>query len=321
MRTVAELVGNTPLVVLPHGSNRLHLKVEAGNPGLSIKDRAAFHICRALDASVGLRGKSIVEYSSGNFGIGLAQASKVWGFRLTLVITQVTSPDTVRLLQRLGAELVMVDEDAPADSPTGYRGFTRILADAQGSIFIDQNDNPLNPEAHYAATGPEIHRDVPQAAYVFSTLGTGGTATGIAQYLRDAGSSTRVVGVTKDSGAYFAQFRGQRDGVEAGVLPKNLRMDLLETIVGVRSKASYAEVDDVLERTGLFLGATSGLAIAGAKQLLDERHLEDRDAVVICPDSGNRYLSAVTRASDGRPSASQSTIDEYRLGEYPRLVS
>lgn len=321
MRTVADLVGNTPLVVLPHGSNRLHLKIEAGNPGLSIKDRAAFHICRVLDATVGLRGKAIVEYSRGNFGIGLAQAAKVWGFRLTLIITPDISPETLQLLQRLGAELIMVGSNVPADAPTGDRGLARTIAERTGAIFIDQSDNPLNPAAHYATTGPEIHRAVPQAAFVFSTLGTGGTATGVAQYLRDVGSATRVVGVTKDTGRYFAAFRGAPAAGGADAIPKNLQFDLLETVVGVAARALYAEVDALLEATGLFLGATSGLAIAGAKQLLDARGHEDVDVVVICPDSGNRYVSSTRPASNRPASSATSIVDGLRAGEYPKVVS
>jgi cystathionine beta-synthase len=320
MQTVADLAGNTPMMVLPYGSNRLRLKIEAGNPGLSIKDRAAFHICRALDASVGLRGTSVVEYSSGNFGIGLAQAAKVWGFRLTMVITHDTNPGTISFLRRFGVRLIMVDGDVAAAAPTGYRGFAKILAASSGAIFIDQNDNPLNVEAHYASTGPEIHRDAPQALFVFSTLGTGGTATGIALYLRDIGSPTRVVGVTKDTSAPYAHFRGESpEG--ADTLPKNLRFGLLETVVGVRAKQSYLEVDALLEQTGLFLGASSGLAIAGAKQFLDERHVEDGDVVVICPDSGNRYLGATTPSSGDAEYEFQPVIDAYRRGAYPTVVS
>jgi len=321
MRTVADLVGNTPLVVLPYGSNRLHLKIEAVNPGLSIKDRAAFHICRALDATVGLRGKAIVEYSSGNFGIGLAQAAKVWGFRLTLIVTPDISPDTLKLLQRLGVELIMVDRGVPADAPTGERGLARTIAERTGAIFIDQSDNPLNPAAHYATTGPEIHHAVPQAVYVFSVLGTGGTATGIAQYLRDVGSTTRVVGVTKDTGRYVAAYRGERAAEGADPIPKNLQFDLLETVVGVAAKTSYQEIEELLEKTGLFLGATSGLAIAGAKQLLDARGHEDVDVVVICPDSGNRYVSAARPAINLPASSAAPILDGLRVGEYPKVVS
>ncbi len=331
MRNAANLSGNTPIIQVPYEGNTLHLKIEGSNPGLSIKDRVAFHICDTLDRTVGLLGKSVVEYSSGNLAIGLAQASKIWNFDLALVVTSKTSPDKLKLLKRFGAELIMVDESLHSEDPRGFRGFASIIAGVRNSIFIDQFNNKLNPEAHYKSIGPEIVRAVSNADYVFSPLGTGGTASGIAQYLKDTNHPAEVIGVTPDAGIYYTHYHGiseQRrsadhtiiEGVGEDFIPGNLKMGILGNIIEVRDAIALREVDTLLESTGIFVGGTSGLALAGAKQFIDSNKLRSKNVVVLCPDSGNRYLSASDGRRSEKESVYQTIVDQYRDGEYPKIV-
>lgn len=332
MKSLSELVGNTPTLEVPHEGNRLHLKLEASNPGLSIKDRVAFHVCKKLDEEVGLKGKTVVEYSSGNLAIGLAQATKVWGFDLILVVTAQTSPDKITLLKRLGAKLVMADGSLDSNDPRGFRGFAKVIAEAKNAIFIDQYHNPLNQEAHYTSTGPEIHRDHPQASFVFSPMGTGGTASGIAKFLKDAGSSTGVIGVTPDVGVYYTTFhrleekrpgsdQTKIEGTGEDLIPGNLNLEILAGVLEVRDAVALLEVDKLLEETGLFVGGSSGLALAAAKQFIAKEGIRNEDLVVLCPDSGNRYLSnkySVNNNTDDNEL--NEIVESYANNGYPKRI-
>lgn len=334
MNNAEHLVGNTPIVEMLYKDNRIHLKLESMNPGLSIKDRVAFHVCNILDRATNLRGQRIVEYSSGNLAIGLAMASKIYGYHLTLIITSKTSPDKIKLLQRYGAELIMVDESVHSEDPLGFRGFAEIIAKTREAIFIDQFNNPLNPDTHYLTTAPEIHRDVPEADYIFSAMGTGGTATGVAKYFKDKNLPTKVIGVTPDSGLYYTRFHRLPEssrssvntlieGVGEDFIPKNLHMDILENIVEVRDAVGLLEIENLLRTTGIHLGGSSGLAIAGAKQYIIDNELNDKDIVVICPDSGNRYLSAFNLSKNDKSSNKSEyaqIVAKYRNGQFPKIL-
>lgn len=333
MKNLSGLVGNTPIVEVPYNGNMLHLKIEAQNPGLSIKDRVAFYVCKVLSEQGDLSEKRIVEYSSGNLAIGLAQASKIWNFDLTLVVTGQTSPDKIKLLKRLGATIVMVNGAEDSDAPLGFRGFAKRIADEQDAILIDQYHNPLNQESHYRTTGPEIHRAVPQARYVFSPMGTGGTASGIARYLRDVGSSTKVVGVTTAVGIYYTTYYGLDEkrpgsdtslieGVGEDLIPGNLNLEVLGKVVEVRDDLALLEIDNLLSETGLFVGGSSGLAVAAAKQVIDVEGLSGEDLVVLCPDSGNRYLSANLPSERSKPTNGRlkEFVESNSDGSFPKIL-
>lgn len=325
-----QLIGNTPMVEIPFKTNRLHLKLEGANPGLSIKDRVAFHICHELEKRIGLRGKKVVEYSSGNLGVGLAIASKIYGFNLTLIVTTKTSADKIKLLRHYGVELIMVDNSIHSEKPLGLRGFAKVIAQTRESIFIDQFNNPLNPETHVETTGPEIHRDVPLAEYIFSAMGTGGTATGVAQYFKNKGLPTKVIGVTPNSGIYYSVFhklpkkRSELDTVIEGVgedfLPKNLNMDILAHVAEIKDTLALLEVERLISDTGIHVGGSSGMAIAAAKQYINENELHGKNVVVICPDSGNRYLSAVTPAKGASKSEYAEVVEAHRKNGMPKIL-
>lgn len=328
MDNVAFLVGNTPVVKLKYQKNNIFLKLESANPGLSIKDRVAFYVCHKLAAEGSLQGKRIVEYSSGNLAIGLAQASKVWQFDLTLIITSGTSPDKIKLLQRFGVDLIMVDENEHSLSPLGFRGFAEQIAHQKDAIFIDQFSNPLNPEAHQMFTGPEIHQQVPLVDYIFAAMGTGGTATGIARYFKKASARTKIIGVSPNSGVFYTSFHRSNvqrpavnskiEGVGEDFLPKNLDLQALSDVVEVEDSAGIGQQEQLLNGAGIFVGGSSGLALAGAKQYIDAHSLQDQNIVVVCPDSGNRYLTNFLPKT--RQSPYQDFVTQNEVRGYPRII-
>jgi cystathionine beta-synthase len=328
MNNISFLVGNTPITKLEYHNNTIFLKLESFNPGLSIKDRVAFYICHQLSARKGLQGKRVVEYSSGNLAIGLAQASKVWGFNLTLIITSGTSPDKIKLLQRYGIDLIMVDENEHSLSPLGFRGFAQQVAAQDSAIFIDQFNNPLNPEAHQRFTGPEIHKQVPVVDYIFAAMGTGGTATGIARYFRENKPDTKVIGVSPNSGVFFTSFHklntkrspvsSKIEGVGEDFLPANLDLQAISGVVEVEDDSAIEQQAYLLNNAGIFVGGSSGLALAGAMQFVDKYNLIGQSIVVICPDSGNRYLANFVPKS--APSPYSNFVREKRMGNFPCLV-
>ncbi len=328
MDNVVLLVGNTPVVKLEYQKNNIFLKLESANPGLSIKDRVAFYICHKLATKSSLQGKRIVEYSSGNLAIGLAQASKVWKFDLTLIITSGTSPDKIKLLQRFGIDLIMVDENEHSLSPLGFRGFAEQIAHQKDAIFIDQFSNPLNPEAHQMFTGPEIHKQVPSADYIFAAMGTGGTVTGIARYFMEFNKHTKVIGVSPTSGVFFTAFHhlskqrpavnSKIEGVGEDFLPKNLDLQVLANVVEVEDSVGIEQQEYLLNNAGIFVGGSSGLALAGAKQFIDTQNLKDQNIVVVCPDSGNRYLTNFL--PHDRQSLYQDFVTQNEVGGYPRVI-
>lgn len=330
MNNASELVGNTATIRVPYQDNTLYLKLEGMNPGLSIKDRVAFYICNHLDQTIGLKGQTVVEYSSGNLAIGLAQASKIWDFQLTLIVTSKTSPDKIKLLQRFGVELIMVDEKTHSEAPNGFRGFAEIIAKSKNALFIDQFNNKLNAEAHTKTTAPEILRDIPQTDYVFCAMGTGGTASGVARFFKDSKPSVKVIGVTPDSGIYFSTFHNlhtdtrmvdtEIEGVGEDFIPANLHMDILSNVVEATDHAALNEVDTLIQTLGIFVGGSSGLALAAAKKYITENKLRNKNIVVLCPDSGNRYLSNYNPAQVTPKDDYTAFIEKYKVGKYPKLL-
>jgi cystathionine beta-synthase len=325
--------GKTPTICINYFNNLLYLKLESHNSGLSIKDRVAFYICENLNKNFNLNGKIIVEYSSGNLAIGLAIASKIYKFKLILIISTATSPDKINFLKKYGAELIMVDESLHSNNKLGFRGFAKIVAQStKNAIFIDQFHNPLNLLAHQETTGPEILKDVPNLDYVFCSMGTGGTASGIATFVKKKKLKTRVIGVTPDSGIYFTTFHRLKElrglvnttieGVGEDFIPGNLKLELLDNVLEATDDEALNEVEYLITNFGIFVGGSSGLALAATKKYIKERNLTNKNIVVICPDSGNRYLSKFQFVDKKNQDANlMSIIKKHNPeGYYPRLI-
>ncbi len=297
--SVEQLIGNTPLLELTHLEERLHLsarllaKLEYLNPAGSVKDRVAAAMIRDAETRGLLRpGSVIIEPTSGNTGIGLACVAAAKGYRTVIVMPDTMSMERRLLMTAYGAELVLTD---------GKLGMTGAIAKAEalaaqtpGAWIPGQFVNPANPKAHYDTTGPEIWRDTDGAVDVFvAGVGTGGTITGTAQYLK-AQKDIRVIGVEPKSSAVLSgQAPGPHglQGIGAGFVPEILDRTVIDAIVPVTEQQAY-EAGRLLARCeGILAGISSGAALHAAIEAAKQPENTGKTIVVLLPDTGDRYLS------------------------------
>ncbi len=294
---VLELIGNTPLVRinrLNRGGAEILAKLEMFNPMSSVKDRVGAAMIADAECHQGLRpGGLIIEPTSGNTGIGLAMTAAVKGYRLILTMPETMSIERRKLLQALGAEIVLTPGD---EGMTGaIRRAEELQRENPGSIIPGQFDNPANPACHRATTAEEIWRDTGGRVDVFvATVGTGGTLTGVAAGLKERNPALYAVAVEPDespvlSGGPAGAHRIQ--GIGAGFVPKVLDLDLIDEIVRIDSDTAGETAREAARKEGLLVGISSGAALAAAFRLSEREEFRGKRMVVLLPDSGERYLS------------------------------
>jgi len=305
--SVLDAIGETPLVRLTRVTAglapRVYVKLEHANPGGSVKDRAALAMVLAAERSGALRpGGTIVEATSGNTGIGLAVVAAQRGYRAVLVAPDRTSPDKLAVMRAYGARVVVTRSGLPHHHPEHVRTLAERLArELPGAWFADQYDNPANPHAHFTGTGPEIWRQTRgMLTHLVAGVGTGGTATGTAGFLAQAGAQVEVVAADPHTSTYSGG-DGSPYAVEAvghyrhpdtaeDTWPANYHPDLVHRRIRVRDRDSLLTARRLAREEGLLVGPSSGMAVAAALELareLDRGHL----VVVLLPDSGRGYLS------------------------------
>ncbi len=287
-RTLAETIGNAPLVQLTHlpgiGSNILLAKLEGNNPAGSVKDRPAYLMIRGAQERGEIKpGDTLVEATSGNTGIALAMAAAALGYRMVLVMPEHLSVERRAVMKAFGAELILVTKEQ------GMEG-ARDLADAmqkrgEGRV-LDQFANPDNPRAHYDTTGPEIWRDTEgKVTHFVSSMGTTGTIMGTSRYLKEQNPKVQIVGVQPDG---ESSIPGIRKWPEA-YLPKIFDRSRVDRIIEVSSTNAEHTMREMARLEGLFCGPSSGGAMWSALQLC--RELENAVIVSIVCDRGDRYIS------------------------------
>ena len=297
---VTGLIGNTPLVRLDaimktHSLKaQLIAKVEGKNPGGSVKDRIAKAMIDDAEARGALqKGAVIIEPTSGNTGIGLASVAAARGYRLILTMPETMSVERRNLLKAYGAELVLTE------GSKGMKGAIEKAAalakEIEGAFIPGQFDNPANPEAHRKTTGPEIWHDTGGKVDIFvAGVGTGGTITGVGEYLKSRNPAVRAVAVEPDASPVLSG--GQAgphpiQGIGAGFVPKVLNVSVIDEIVRVTGEDAFAAARELAHREGLLAGVSSGAALWAAIQLAKRAENADRTIVVVLPDTGERYLS------------------------------
>ena len=293
VQSAEALIGNTPLLKL----NRLfpgaeiYAKLEYLNPAGSAKDRAAKSMLNDLEARGLLKeGGTVVEPTSGNTGVALAALCAARGYRLVLTMPETMSVERRMLLSAYGAELVLT----PGDE--GMAGAVKradeIIAATPGAVLAGQFDNPANPAAHERTTGPELWSDLGgKLAAVVAGVGTGGTITGTARYLKRQNPAIRFIAVEPASSPLLSQGHAGPHGIMgigANFVPKALDRSLLDDIYTVADEEAYAMARKMARLEGVLVGISSGAALAAAERAAKE---VDGAVAVILPDGGERYLS------------------------------
>ena len=296
-----DAVGNTPLVKLnkvTDGAQCLVLaKVEYMNPGGSVKDRPAVAMLDAAEREGLLKpGGTIVEPTSGNTGSGLAMAAAIRGYRCILVMPDKMAKEKVDLLRAYGAEVVVTPTNVPNDSPESYYGVAnRLAAEIPGAFQPNQFHNHHNPEAHYRSTGPEIWRQTAgRITHFVAGIGTGGTISGTARYLKEQNPKIHVVGADPEGSIYSGDTPKSYavEGIGMSYLPETVDMKVIDEMVRVPDRDSFLMARRITREEGLLVGGSSGTAAVAAMKLAKTLP-EDSVLVVLFPDSGRGYMSKI----------------------------
>ena len=298
--SITELIGKTPLLELHNIERELELKakiiakIEAFNPAGSAKDRvAAEMINQAEKEGKIVPGSVIIEPTSGNTGIGLALICACRGYRLIIVMPDSMSKERMALIKAFGAELVLTD---------GAYGMTGAIKKAEelnreikNSMIAGQFTNPANPKAHFLTTGPEIYEDTDGKVDIFvSAVGTGGTVTGVGEYLKGKNKDIKIVAVEPESSAVLSGGKAgahKIQGIGAGFVPEVLNTGIYDRIITVSNENAFDTAKLLGRKEGVLAGISSGAALYAAIKLAGEEENENKNIVVLLPDTGERYLS------------------------------
>ncbi len=297
---ITELAGNTPLVRLSEFSAKRNLnaeilaKLEYLNPAGSAKDRVAIAMINDAEKSGRLKpGACIIEPTSGNTGIGLAAAAAVKGYRVILTMPETMSVERRKLLAAYGAEIVLTE---------GSRGMSgaiekanEIASSTLGSFIPGQFENPSNPKAHFETTGPEIWRDTDGEVDIFvAGVGTGGTISGVGEYLKSRKPEVKIVAVEPASSPLISKgYSGSHglQGIGANFIPKNLNLDVVDEVIAVTDEQAYSAGRAIAKEEGILVGISAGAALHAAAELAKRPENKGKKIVVLLPDTGDRYLS------------------------------
>ena len=298
--SVEQLIGRTPLLELANLQReegleaRILAKLECFNPAGSVKDRVARAMVDDAERRGLLRpGSVIIEPTSGNTGIGLAAVAAARGYRVIIVMPETMSPERRQLMRAYGAELVLTDGARGMQGAIDRAG--ELAGEIPGSFIPGQFVNPANPAVHRETTGPEIWEDTDGAVDIFvAGVGTGGTLTGVGEYLKSRNPAVRVAAVEPASSPVLSGGSAgahQIQGIGAGFVPAVLNREVCDEIITVEDGDAFAAGRRVGRSEGILVGISSGAAVWAALQLARRAENRGRTIVALLPDSGSRYLS------------------------------
>jgi cystathionine beta-synthase len=326
--SILDAIGETPLVRLSRlgaaVTPELVAKVEAANPGGSIKDRVALALIEAAERDGKLRaGGTIVEPTSGNTGTGLAIAARLKGYRVIAVMPDKMSREKIDLLRAYGAEVVIAPTDVPPDSPESYyRVADRLTQEIPGAFQPNQYANMANPDLHYRVTGPELWRQSGQRITHFvAGVGTGGTITGIGRFLKEQNPNIRVIGADPVGSVYSG---GEArpylvEGVGEDFWPSTYDPSVVDEYVTVSDRDSFLTARRLAQVEAILAGGSSGTALHAALEVAKRIHDRDAMVAVILPDGGRSYLSKVFSDAWMRQRGFLERAPERTVGEVLRF--
>lgn len=299
-KNAAELVGNTPLLEVGNIEKNLGLeakilvKLEYFNPAGSAKDRIALNMIEDAEARGVLKpGAVIIEPTSGNTGIGLASLAAIKGYKVILTMPETMSVERRNILKAYGAEIVLTD---------GSKGMNGAIAKAnelaeeyENSFIPGQFENPANPEIHRKTTGPEIWNDTDGQVDIFvAGVGTGGTITGVGEFLKSQKPDVQVVAVEPATSPVLSQGKSgphKIQGIGAGFVPKALNTEVYNEVIPVENEDAFATGKLIAKHEGILVGISSGAALYAAIELAKRPENKGKTIVALLPDSGDRYYS------------------------------
>ena len=299
-KSTLDLIGNTPLVEVINIEKEQNLeasvlvKLEYFNPGGSVKDRIAKAMIEDAESRGALKeGSVIIEPTSGNTGIGLAAIAAAKGYRIILTMPETMSVERRNILKAYGAELVLTD---------GTKGMKGAIARAQelaaeipDSFIPGQFENPANPAAHRSATGPEIWRDTDGKIDIFvAGVGTGGTITGVGEYLKEQNPDINIVAVEPEGSPVLSEGKAGKhkiQGIGTGFVPETLNTSVYDEVIRVTDEDAFAAARYLARKEGILTGISSGAALHAAVKLARRPENKGKTIVALLPDSGDRYYS------------------------------
>ncbi len=309
-KQLTELIGNTPLLELNKFSKEKGLatpiiaKVEFFNPGGSVKDRIALAMIEDAEQKGILKpGATIIEPTSGNTGVGLALVSAVKGYKLILTMPETMSVERRNLVKAYGAEVRLTP--GKDGMPGAIRAAEELRDSIAGSVILQQFENQANPAKHYATTGPEIWAQTDGEVDIFvAGVGTGGTVSGVAKYLKEQKPSVQIVAVEPKSSPVLNGGQSgphKIQGIGAGFVPKTYSSEFIDEVFDVENDDAIRTGREIARQEGLLVGISAGAALYAAAEVAKRPENKGKRVVVLLPDTGERYLSTVLYAFEEYP--------------------
>ena len=307
---LTELIGHTPLLELGKYS-RLHgvgtpiiAKIESFNPGGSVKDRIALAMIEAAEKAGTLKpGATIIEPTSGNTGVGLALVSAVKGYKLILTMPETMSVERRNLVKAYGAQVKLTS--GKDGMPGAIKAAEELRDSIPGSVILEQFENPANPQKHYETTGREIWEDTDGKVDIFvAGVGTGGTVSGVAKYLKEKNPYVKIVAVEPKASPVLkggASGPHKIQGIGAGFVPKTYDPTVIDEVFDVENDQAILAGRQIAQKDGVLVGISSGAAAFAATEIAKRPENKGKTIVALLPDTGERYLSTVLYAFDEYP--------------------
>lgn len=308
--SILNFIGNTPLVQLQNITKNIapsiFVKLEYLNPGGSVKDRMALQIINdAEEKGLLKKGYTIIESTgSGNTGIGLAMIAAVKGYKTVFTMPDKNSIEKINVLIAYGAEVIVCPTNVAPDDPRSYyKTAERLSKEIPNSFFARQYYNPSNPKGHYLSTGPEIWSQTNgNIDYFIAGMGTGGTISGTANYLKEKNNKIQIIGIDPVGSMYSDYFKNKKtknasktyliEGIGEDFIPKSINFSFIDDVVQVSDKEAYTMARRLAKEEGILVGSSSGAAVAGTLKFIELNNVpENKVLVILLPDSGRSYLS------------------------------